>query len=114
MRLLSVLALLVFSGMLLFGCTSSVQEFRITAQSWEFTPSTITVKKGIPVKLTIESIDVQHGFALPDFGVSKQLNPGEKTVVEFTPGKSGEFSFFCNVFCGEGHRDMKGTLVVTD
>ncbi|HLD75859.1 MAG TPA: cupredoxin domain-containing protein [Candidatus Norongarragalinales archaeon] len=92
----------------------SVQEYSLTAKQYQFSPSTLTVKKGQPVKITIESTDVPHGFALPDFGVQKELNPGSKTVVEFTPDKTGEFTFFCSVFCGSGHGSMKGKLIVTD
>ena len=64
------------------------------------------------VKLNITSVDVTHGFALPDFGVNSNLEPGKTVPVEFTADKTGEFSFFCNVYCGEGHKDMKGTLIV--
>ena len=89
-----------------------VKEFTMTAKQWEFVPSVITVNKGDKVKLIIKSIDVTHGFALPDFGVSKNLEPGKEVTVEFTADKTGEFTFFCNVICGAGHREMKGTLKV--
>ena len=90
------------------------KEFAITAKTWEFQPSTITVKKGDSVKLTITSTDVQHGFALTDFNVNAPLQPGQATVVEFVADKVGSFNFFCSVFCGSGHGGMRGTLVVTD
>ncbi len=89
-----------------------VREIDITAKQWEFIPNTITVSQGTRVKLNITSIDVAHGIALPEFGVSAYLAPGKKTTVEFVADKKGTFSFFCNVFCGEGHRNMKGVLVV--
>jgi cytochrome c oxidase subunit 2 len=28
--------------------------------------------------------------------------------------KAGTFTFACDVFCGEGHDDMSGTVVVTE
>jgi len=31
---------------------------------------------------------------------------------EFVADKVGEFNFFCNVYCGEGHSEMGGKLVV--
>lgn len=91
---------------------SEVVEIDMTAKQWEFDPGTITVKQGQKVKLNIKSIDVAHGFALPDFGVSQRLDPGKEVTVEFTADKKGTFTFFCNVVCGAGHRDMKGALVV--
>ncbi|MDP3741898.1 MAG: cupredoxin domain-containing protein [Candidatus Micrarchaeota archaeon] len=92
----------------------AVQEFSLTAKTWEFTPSSITVRKDIPVKLRVTSIDVEHGFSISEFNVNSRLQPGQETVVEFTPDRTGSFSFFCSVFCGSGHGGMRGTLVVTD
>lgn len=88
------------------------QEFTITAKSWAFDPAVITVKQGDKVKLKIKSIDVTHGFALPDFNVKIDLVPNKEETVEFTADKKGEFTFFCSVMCGEGHQDMNGKLVV--
>lgn len=88
------------------------KEFTLTAKQWSFSPGKITVNKGDKVILHIKSIDVTHGFELGAFGVSKTLSPGKTTNVQFTAGKTGTFSFFCNVFCGSGHGGMKGTLIV--
>lgn len=92
----------------------SVKSFIMTAKQWEFTPGTITVKKGDTVRLSIKSIDVDHGFAISAFNVNTPLQPGETTAVEFVVDKTGTFTFFCSVFCGAGHGSMKGTLVVTE
>lgn len=88
------------------------KEFNVIAKRWDFSPSTITVNEGDTVILNIESIDVTHGFAIPDFGVSESLSPGNTVKIEFVADKTGTFSFFCNVFCGSGHSGMRGTLVV--
>jgi cytochrome c oxidase subunit 2 len=91
---------------------STVKEFDITAKNWNFMPGTLTVNKGDTVKLNITSIDVEHGFMLLAFGVSEGLRPGETTEIEFVADKVGTFSFYCSVFCGSGHRDMTGELIV--
>ncbi len=90
----------------------SVKEFSMTAKQWAFNPSEIRVKAGDTVRLKVKSIDVTHGFSLPDFNVDERLEPGKEISVEFIANKKGTFTFFCSVLCGEGHRDMKGTLVV--
>ncbi len=90
----------------------STKEFTLTAKQWSFSPGTITVNKGDKVILHIKSVDVTHGFELDAFGVSKTLSPGKTADVQFTADKTGTFSFFCNVFCGSGHGNMKGTLIV--
>ncbi|MBI2172610.1 MAG: cupredoxin domain-containing protein [Candidatus Aenigmarchaeota archaeon] len=92
--------------------TIATKQFDITARQFEFEPSTIEVDQGDVVILKIKSVDVDHGFALPDFGVSQYLEPGKEAVVQFTADKKGTFTFFCNVLCGSGHESMKGTLVV--
>jgi len=91
---------------------ASEQVITVTAKRWEFIPNPITVKKGIPVKLVITSVDVSHGFSLPAFNINQRLSPGNTVNIEFTPDKEGSFSFFCNVFCGSGHGSMRGTLIV--
>ena len=89
-----------------------VKEFSMTARNWEFEPNTITVQQGDTVKLHITSVDVPHGFKLAEFGVSEKLEPNQPVDVEFVADKKGTYTFSCNVFCGEGHKTMKGQLIV--
>jgi cytochrome c oxidase subunit 2 len=89
------------------------QVVKLVAERFEYAPGTVTVTKGVPVVLELTSSDVRHGFSLPDFGVRAEVEPGEVSRVRFTPDKAGTFTFFCDVFCGSGHEDMSGTLVVT-
>lgn len=92
--------------------TIATKQFDITAKQFEFQPSTIEVNQGDVVILKIKSIDVDHGIAIPDFGVSRTLQPGKEETIQFTADKKGTFTFFCNVLCGSGHESMTGTLVV--
>ena len=69
---------------------SGVRKFTMTAKNYEFDPSVITVKKGEKVRL------------------------GDPTTIEFTADKAGTFEFKCSVYCGLGHRKMKGKLVVEE
>jgi cytochrome c oxidase subunit II len=87
---------------------------QVTAKKFDFSPGEITVKKGEPVVLELTSLDREHGFYLPDFGVNAKVKPREVTRVAFTPGKAGKFPFACDVVCGSGHEEMSGTLVVTE
>jgi len=86
----------------------------ITAKKFEFIPGEVTIKKGEPVVIEIKSEDVKHGFSLPDFNVRASIEPGKTVTARFTPDKAGRFTFACDVFCGDGHEDMSGTLVVTE
>ena len=91
---------------------SDTVEMNVIAKRFEFDPSTIKVKQGQKVILHIKSLDVTHGFALPDYKINENLEPGKTVTVEFVADKKGTFTFFCSVYCGSGHRSMKGTLIV--
>ena len=86
----------------------------ITAKTFAFSPDSITLKKGEPVVFEISSGDRRHGFSLRAFGVRSDVLPGKVSRIRFTPDKTGKFSFSCDVFCGDGHEEMTGTVVVTD
>jgi cytochrome c oxidase subunit 2 len=89
-------------------------EVKIRAQQFEFTPHTITVQKGQPVRLIITSEDVEHGFAIKELNVNVRIAAKQTKIVEFTPDRTGRFSFYCSVYCGDGHKEMVGDLVVEE
>jgi len=84
----------------------SPREIQISAKRFEFSPREIRVKKGEKIILKIKNADATHGIFIPALGVSGN----EK--VEFTAEKSGEFDFQCANFCGSGHREMTGKIIV--
>ena len=86
----------------------------ITAKKFDFSPDSIKLKKGEPVVFEISSADSKHGFNLRAFGVRTDVAAGKVSRVQFTPNKTGTFTFSCDVFCGEGHEEMTGTVVVTE
>ena len=74
-----------------------------------YSPSLIRVRPGVPVRLTFnrqESGDCTSRVVFPDFRISKSLAAFGKTVVEFTPDRSGSFDFVC------GMNMVHGTLLV--
>jgi cytochrome c oxidase subunit 2 len=87
---------------------------RVVAKRFRYVPSEVSLRKGEPVVLELVSEDRVHGFKLPAFGIRTDLRPNEAVRVPVTPGKAGRFTFACDVFCGDGHDDMSGTLVVTE
>jgi len=93
---------------------SQEQVVKISAKRFEYSPNVIKVKVNTPVVLELTTLDRLHGFAIPDLKLEAQIKPGEVTRVRFVPEKTGTFEFHCNIFCGSGHEDMAGQLVVTD
>jgi len=92
--------------------SGGVKEFSIIAKQWKFDPATITVNQGDKVRLSITSIDVAHGIAIPDYRINEYLTPGQTVNIEFTADRKGTFIFSCSVSCGVGHTGMRGKLIV--
>ena len=86
----------------------------MTVKRFEYSPHEIRLKKGVPVVLEITSLDVPHGFNLPDFGARADVVPGMPARVRLVPDKVGTFTFRCDVFCGGGHEELDGTVVVSE
>ena len=102
---------------ILAGCSGSdsvattgvTKEITVDATNYKFEPATIEANKGDKVKLTLKNKEGIHGIKIADFDVDVKKD-GE--TVEFVADQAGTFDFVCSLFCGEGHLEMKGKLVV--
>lgn len=90
------------------------QVIQVSAKQFEFSPNTITVKKGVPVTLEFTSTDKLHGFSCPALKIRSDIPAGKTTLLRFVPDKAGTFSFHCDNFCGAEHESMIGTITVTE
>ena len=86
---------------------------QVASKRFEFSPKRIALKKGQPVVLELTALDVPMGFNAPDFHIRADMVPGTVSRIRFTPDKTVEFTFVCDIYCGSGHEDMSGTIVVT-
>jgi plastocyanin domain-containing protein len=85
-----------------------VQEVRVLVKGG-YTPDTIVVRAGEPVRLQFyrdETADCSERVVFEDFGIDVALPAFQTTSVEFTPEEAGEFRFRC------GMNMLKGLLVV--
>lgn len=87
---------------------------KIVAQRFTFTPKEIILKKGENVRLEFTSLDFVHGFNVPGLNIRADLPPGKITVIHLNPQKADTFDFICDNFCGAGHEDMEGRIIVKD
>lgn len=63
-----------------------------------YTPDTIIVRHGKPVRLNFrreETAGCSDKVLFPDFGKSADLPTGQTVAVEFLPDKPGEYGFAC-------------------
>jgi len=86
----------------------------IKVKRFQYMPNEVTLKKGVPVVLELKSLDVAHGFNLPDLGVRADVLPGQTARVRIVPKQTGRFLFHCDIFCGTGHEDLEGAIVVKE
>lgn len=94
------------------GAAPSPQVIKMTVKKFEYSLKEIHVKKGVPVEIEITSLDRLHGFSLPDFNVRGDVFPKKVTKITFTPDKTGTFDYLCDIFCGSGHGEVNGKLIV--
>ena len=82
------------------------------ASPWKFYPSEIRVPLGSTVTFFVVSVDVQHGFRVQDTNVNMMVLPGQVSKLTATFDKSGEFPYVCSEYCGVGHQNMFGKVIV--
>lgn len=92
---------------------SNEKIIKVSAKKFEFTPSKIELKLNQPVTFELATEDVLMGFSIPDFGARADITPGATQTLRLVPDKVGTFDFVCDVFCGSGHEEMTGVLIVS-
>ena len=86
---------------------------KIVARKFAYEPDRISLQAGQPVVFELSSPDVLMGFSAYALGLRADIVPGRVTVLRFTPDTPGRFEFSCDVFCGSGHEEMDGVIIVT-
>lgn len=78
---------------------NGVQVVRMDQVSSGYEPSTFTIKKGIPVKWIVNSVDSNtcaSSIVAPSINIRKTLTPGEN-IFEFNPTEVGQIRFSCSM-----------------
>lgn len=94
--------------------TSVAQEVTVVGTEMAFTPSTIEVQAGRPVKLTLRNNGaVEHNWQakIGNETVLVTARPQQSANKTFTPTTPGTYEFICSV-PGHDMAGMKGTLIV--
>jgi cytochrome c oxidase subunit 2 len=92
----------------------------ISAQMWKFSfkydngkvTDTLYVPVNRPVKVVLNSVDVNHAFYIPAFRVKKDIIPGKENTAWFTATEVGSHPIFCAEYCGLNHSYMYTEVVV--
>lgn len=87
------------------------EELVIKATNFAFDKQEYHLKKGVPVKITLDNAEGTHGVLIP--GLELNLDTKHKSQV-VTPEKAGTFEMTCSVFCGAGHSAMIAKVIVDE
>jgi cytochrome c oxidase subunit 2 len=89
-------------------------EIQMVAIMFTFAPNEVHVPAHRPIRFRLTSADVTHGFMIAGTNANAMLVPGyisQFTIVFNTPG---DYLLVCHEFCGNGHHQMSGRIIVED
>lgn len=91
-----------------------LDSIHVTAERFSFTPAKLRARKGVPLRIELQSEDTYHGFRIPaaDLNVTIPARGRGSVVVEFKANAAGRYAFECSRPCGAGHTMMRGVIVV--
>lgn len=102
--------------------TPPVGAYNIDVQAkqwaWTFTypngavTGSLHVPIGVPIRVTMRSADVIHGFYIPAFRVQRDVVPGRVNITWFKATRAGHYWLACTQYCGNGHSSMHAPVVV--
>ena len=86
----------------------------LMAMQFYYMPNVLRLEHGVPYRFRMMSMDVNHGASIhTGFAGHIMRRPAQVVmdmVMTFT--EPGEFMMYCTVYCGEGHSQMKGKIIV--
>jgi cytochrome c oxidase subunit 2 len=117
-------AVVAFLALILIGLSTACRRtptytgppnlvIHMVMEKWAIVPGHIVVPQGAKVELILVTADVEHGLAVPGLAIHESVQPGRTTVVRFLALKPGVYPMRCSVYCGRGHDDMTGEIVIT-
>jgi cytochrome c oxidase subunit 2 len=93
---------------------------KVTAQMWKWSfqyedgkaTDTLYVPVNKPIKLILNSNDVNHSFFIPAFRLKKDVFPNRERVTWFIAKETGAYNIACAEYCGMNHSYMYSKIIV--
>lgn len=91
-------------------------EYHVTVLAFEsgFNPSEIRVPVGAEVTFRVRAADQQwiHGFLIEGTPIELEVDSYQYYEGVHTFEEPGEYTFLCHLYCGGGHPEMFGKVIV--
>ncbi len=89
-------------------------EVYVVSATFFFQPDPIEIPAESEVTFYVTSRDVIHSFTVVGTNTNTMVIPGEVSAMTVEFDEPGEYGIVCNEYCGAGHHDMEGELIVLD
>lgn len=86
----------------------------LLAHNYDWGKFILELEKGKPYRLHLASMDLRHAIVVRELKLMNRIKPDEFKIIEFSPRVAGRFKMVCGEWCGIGHADMVGTIIVVD
>ena len=93
-----------------WGWTFQYQEADVTVSGLGIPGPVVVLPVDEPIQLTMQSADVIHSLAVPQFLFKRDVNPGFVNRFQFTIEEPGDYGGQCAEFCGIYHSQMPFTI----
>ena len=101
-------------------------EINVRAKNWQFSfnypfedksfsiQDTLVIPIDEPIKLimTAEQYSFVHSLFIPDFRVKQDIMANRYSQMWFIANTEGVYDYYCAEYCGEGHSNMNGKVIV--
>jgi plastocyanin len=86
----------------------------LMAMQFSYMPNVLRLERGVPYRFRMMSMDVNHGASIHTGFAGHIMRRPAQTMSEMvmTFSEPGEFMIYCTVYCGVGHSQMKGKIIV--
>jgi cytochrome c oxidase subunit 2 len=92
---------------------------KVTGRMWQWSfeysnnkkSDSLYVPVGKPVKMEIQSADVNHSFYIPAFRIKEDAVPGRTNYLWFLADEIGRYDIMCAEYCGMNHAYMLNKII---
>ena len=86
----------------------------LMAMRFSYEPRVLRLERGVRYRFRMMSMDVNHGASIHTGFAGHIMRRPAMVLTEMvmTFSEPGEFMIYCTVYCGAGHDQMKGKIIV--